>query len=176
MTVTLPPVLARAARRPGSALRLLAAGALAVTGALALTTPAAAISYDQYKAKASANTLAIGDTVTITGQTASKSTVGEDKPYPGPGDTLCVFRYIASPPASAKLGATKWPGGPGWQQLDDCTTVQANGRFSTTLGIGNAGLGKQTYVMGVGDKKDAGTLFLPENVAASNKFTITGTK
>ncbi|MBU6147018.1 MAG: hypothetical protein KGP10_02465 [Actinomycetales bacterium] len=166
------------ARRTGTAIRALAAaGVLATAASLTLVGPAAAISYDSYKAKASAPTLAIGDTVTITGKTASKSTIGEDKPYPGPGDTLCAYRYVAKPSKNAKLGNEPWPAGvPGWQQLDDCTTVQANGSFSTTLSIGTAGLGKQTYVMGNGDKKMAGMLMLPENVAASSKFTITGTK
>lgn len=165
------------ARHPRPAIRALTvAGALAAAASITMASPAAAISYDPYKATVSAPTLAIGDTVTITGKTAAKSTTGEDKPYPGPGDTLCVYRYIAKPSPNAKLGTMQWPGGPGWQQLDDCTTVQANGRFTTTLGIGNAGLGKQTYVMGNGDKANAGKLSLPENVAASSKFTVTGTK
>jgi hypothetical protein len=162
-------------------------GAIAIdsVASLAAIQPAFAITYDKYRATPSTDTAKIGETITITGKTAAKSMIPGEKAYPGPGDTLCTYLYVKKVPSSyrmtltdsetGKTTSTKWPGGPGWLQLDNCTKVQANRTFTTTLVLGTAGLGKKTYAMGDGSDDNVGVYMLPENVAASNKFDITGT-
>jgi len=165
--------------------KLIGAIAIGSVASLAAIQPAFAIEYDKYRATPSTNTAKVGETITITGKTAAKSMVPGEKPYPGPGDTLCTYLYVKKVPSSyrmtltdtetGKTTSTKWPGGPGWLQLDNCTKVQSNRAFTTTLVLGTAGLGKKTYAMGDGSDDNVGVYMLPENVAASNKFDITGT-
>lgn len=161
--------------------------AIALSAGLGVTAiqTAAAVEYDKYRATPSTNTAKIGETITIKGRTSNKAMIPGEKPYPGPGDTLCTYQYVKNVPASyrmkltdtetGKTTSTKWPGGPGWLQLDNCTVVQPNKAFTTTLVLGTAGLGKKTYAMGDGSKNNVGLYMLPENVAASNRFDITGT-
>lgn len=120
---------------------------------LAAIQPAFAIEYDKYRATPSTNTAKVGETITITGKTAVKSMVTGEKPYPGPGDTLCTYLYVKKVPSSyrmtltdtetGKTTSTKWPGGPGWLQLDNCTKVQSNRAFTTTFVLGTAGLARR---------------------------------
>lgn len=167
------------------ALRATSALTLIAVTTTALLQPVFAIEYDKYRATPSTKTAALGEVITITGKTAGKSMVPGEKPYPGPGDELCTYVYVKNVPSSyrmtltdtetGKTTSTKWPGGPGWLQLDNCTKVQPNRAFTTTLVLGSSGLGKKTYVMGNGSDDNVGVYMLPENVAASNKFIITGT-
>jgi hypothetical protein len=168
------------------ALRIASSITLVAVTATALLQPVSAIVYDKYRATPSTNTAALGEVITITGKTAAKSKgMPGDKPYPGPGTEVCTYLYVKNVPSSyrmtltdtetGKTTSTKWPGGPGWLQLDNCTKVQPNRSFVTTLVLGPTGLGKKTYAMGDGSDDNVGVYMLPENVAASNKFVITGT-
>ena len=166
-------------------LKLTSAVAISSVASLVVIQPATAIAYDKYRATPSTNTAKVGETITITGKTAAKSMVPGEKPGPGPGSTLCTYLYVKKVPTGYRMPLTdyetgetrsvKWPGGPGWLQLDNCTKVQSNRAFTTTLVLGTAGLGKKTYAMGDGSDDNVGVYELPENVALSNKFDITGT-
>jgi hypothetical protein len=165
--------------------KLIGAIAIGSVASLAVIQPACAIAYDEYRATPSTDTAKIGEVITITGKTAAKSMIPGERVYQGPGDTLCTYLYVKKVPSSYRMTFTdtetgkttsfKWPGGPGWLQLDNCTKVQANRAFTTTLVLGTAGLGKKTYAMGDGSDDNVGVYMLPESVAASNKFDITGT-
>jgi len=141
---------------------------------LAVTVPAQAIVYDTYTARMSASTVPVGTTVTITGRTAAMGPSPDEPAYPGPGDRLCVFRWIPRPPASARVGNARWPGGPGWQQLGSCTVVRADRSFSTTLAIGSSGRGRHTYAVAPVDRDAPGSYLLPENAATSTEMVLTG--
>lgn len=147
---------------------------LVTAGTAGTAGPAGAVVYDPYSARISATSVPVGMTVTITGRTAAMGPSPDEAAYPGPGDRLCVFRFIPRPPPSARLGTSPWPGGPGWQQLGSCTVVRPDRSFATTLSIGSSGRGRHTYAMAPVLRDAPGTYLLPENAATSTELVLTG--